>query len=127
MGPKGEQHPQAKLTTVEVVALRERFAQGEYLKDLCDEFGIYWTTGSNVVNGRTWPEAGGPIRPPGQLGRRVAKQCVKGHLYTEQNTYINSDGAQMCRQCLKDNASTPRAKELARERMRRYRERKKAK
>jgi hypothetical protein len=72
-GPKGEDNSHAKLTAEEVGAIRQRFTRGELIRRLAVEYGVTVSTISNIVNGRSWTHVGGPIRPPGQLGRRPGK------------------------------------------------------
>jgi hypothetical protein len=74
LGAKGERNSHAKLTERDVVRIRERFDAGETIRALCRELGMHVSTISDIVNGKTWPEAGGPIRAPGQIGRRAIRE-----------------------------------------------------
>jgi DNA invertase Pin-like site-specific DNA recombinase len=53
--------------------IRERFAAGETTVELAEEFGVTRHTVGNVVRGKTWPEAGGPITTA--IARRWPKEA----------------------------------------------------
>lgn len=55
--------------------IRERFAAGETTVELADEFGVGRHTIGNVVRGKTWPNAGGPITEA--IRRRVPPQALE--------------------------------------------------
>lgn len=73
-GAKGERNPKAKLTTTQVGEIRIRFAAGEKRDDLAAEFQLNPTTLTKIISGRTWPDAPGPIRDRGQIGRRPTRK-----------------------------------------------------
>jgi hypothetical protein len=73
VGPVGEQNRHAKLTALQVVSIRERFARGELIVRLATDHALSVSSISSIVNGRSWAHVGGPIRQPGQLGRRARK------------------------------------------------------
>lgn len=52
--PKGEAHPAAKLTSDNVKAIRELYAQGWGQRDLAARFGTEQTNISRVVKRKTW-------------------------------------------------------------------------
>jgi hypothetical protein len=66
----GSAHPMAKVTEPQVLAIRERFAAGEFETNLAREYGLSDSTVSNIVNGRIWKHVGGPIKVHGRPGRR---------------------------------------------------------
>jgi hypothetical protein len=68
-GKHGEESPNSRLTTADVIAMRTRFAAGEQLKPLAEDFGIDTGYVSRIVNGLKWKRAGGPITTRGHLGR----------------------------------------------------------
>lgn len=72
-GAPGEQNAKHKLLNEQVVAIRTRFDHGELIRDLAAEYGLGVSAISNIVNGRRWKHIGGPIRKPGQIGRRPRK------------------------------------------------------
>lgn len=72
-GAKGEANSHAKLTEQEVIAIRQRFQRGELIVRLAVEYGVCKSAISSIVNGRAWTHVDGPIRQPGQLGRRPRK------------------------------------------------------
>ncbi len=72
-GAEGEQNSHHKLMNEQVVAIRNRFHQGELIRHLAAEHELDVRSISNIVNGRTWKHLGGPIRLPGQIGRRARK------------------------------------------------------
>lgn len=54
-GFKGEQHPGAKLTKIQVAQIRKRYAKGGILqRELAAEYGIEQTTISRIVRGASW-------------------------------------------------------------------------
>lgn len=54
-------NPSAKLTEADVVAIRERRANGARQKDLADQYGVTDGTISMLVRGERWKDVGGPI------------------------------------------------------------------
>jgi transcription initiation factor TFIIIB Brf1 subunit/transcription initiation factor TFIIB len=72
-GAPGEQNSHHKLTDEQVIAIRRRFHQGELIRHLAAEHALNVSSISNIVNGRTWKHLSGPIRQPGQIGRRPRK------------------------------------------------------
>lgn len=66
----GEQRPNARLTSEQVVEIRERFAGGETFTVLRAEFGLTSGAVSNIVNGKNWKYAGGPIQSQARRGAR---------------------------------------------------------
>jgi hypothetical protein len=72
-GAKGVRNCHAKLTDAQVLAIRQRFDDGEMIVTLAAEFGLTRYAMSSIVNGRTWKHLGGPVRKPGQIGRRPRK------------------------------------------------------
>lgn len=73
VGPAGEQNRHAKLTDPQVISIRERFDRGELIIHLAAEYDLSVSSVSAIVNGRSWTHVGGPIRQPGQVGRRARK------------------------------------------------------
>lgn len=54
-------HRKAKLTTIKVVQLREKYATGDYTQtELAAEFGISQPTLTKIVRGQIWKWVGGP-------------------------------------------------------------------
>lgn len=72
--PRGERVASAKLTDAQVIEIRERFAGGELRNALAAEFGLDPGSVGNILAGRTWRHVGGPIREPGQIGRRPLRK-----------------------------------------------------
>ncbi|MEU5660142.1 HNH endonuclease [Streptomyces sp. NPDC047737] len=72
-GSSGARNPCAALTDDQVLAIRQRFEDGELIADMAVEFNVHRASISSIVNGRTWKHLGGPIRLPGQIGRRARK------------------------------------------------------
>lgn len=75
-GAKGEANSHAKLLDEQVLAIRQRFDDGEMIRALAIEFGLTRSAISDIVNGRTWKHLGGPIRPRGQIGRRPMRKVA---------------------------------------------------
>jgi hypothetical protein len=50
----GDRHPQARLTAVDVAAIRSRAGARGAQRRLAREFGVSETTVSAIVNGKTW-------------------------------------------------------------------------
>lgn len=72
--PPGTDHPNAKLDPERVRALRERYdAGGISLKALGVEFDLDASTAHDIVRGRTWKDAGGPLA--GVQKRRTPRVC----------------------------------------------------
>lgn len=61
----GESNANAKLTTAQVIDMRERYASGDGLAMLSAEYGVARDTVMNIVHGKAWKTAGGPIVPAG--------------------------------------------------------------
>lgn len=53
----GESHPNARLTTSDVVLIRELLAAGRRGVDVATRFGVHPNTVYNIGKGRTWPVA----------------------------------------------------------------------
>jgi len=51
---RGEGHPAAKLTEVDVVRIRARCAAGESLRSVANAFGVSRTSIRMIVRRRTW-------------------------------------------------------------------------
>ncbi len=72
--PSGTEHPAAKLDPERVRALRVRYAAGGIsLKKLGAEFDLDASTAHDIVRGRTWKDAGGPLA--GVQKRRTTKSA----------------------------------------------------
>ena len=52
--PRGEEHPNAKLTEAEVVAIKEGLRQGLKAKELAARYGVERVTISAIKGGRLW-------------------------------------------------------------------------
>lgn len=59
-GYKGERNNRAKLREVDVVSIRQRFANGEDLSSLRREYSMSMDSMWEIVTGETWQHAGGP-------------------------------------------------------------------
>jgi len=57
----GENNPRAVLNDAKVIAIRNRFANGEKSTALAKEFGVCSVTILHVVHGIIWKHVGGPI------------------------------------------------------------------
>ena|GEM_PF-2439840 len=70
--PTGEDVWNAILTEEQVVQIRERYHNGEHSSELATEFNVSPYSIINVVSGKFWKLAGGPIKAPGAIrGFRV--------------------------------------------------------
>lgn len=61
-----------KLTEAQVVEIREAHAAGRSQSQLARDHGMTQAAISSVVLGRSYPEAGGPIRKPSPVAHRLA-------------------------------------------------------
>jgi hypothetical protein len=61
-GAPGSLNHHARLVEDQVVEIRERFAAGESLDALSEEFGVLPKMISRIVTGAAWKHAGGPVR-----------------------------------------------------------------
>jgi hypothetical protein len=52
--PKGEKHSHARLTNIQIIKIRERYSNGDSVKDISKDFSINQSTISRIVNRRTW-------------------------------------------------------------------------
>ena len=59
--PVGEDRPAAKVTELDVVAIRNEYAAGAEVDDLCATYGLKKSTIRCIVLGYKWKHAGGPI------------------------------------------------------------------
>lgn len=60
----GDKCPSAKLTTKQVIAIRERAITGETFTSIAADFAITIVNASKIATGKTWVAAGGPISKP---------------------------------------------------------------
>jgi len=67
---RGETHPNAKLTEDAVVKIRERHYSGTPTSVLANEFGVTKTAIRNIVTGRTWRHAGGPVKGQFEVSKK---------------------------------------------------------
>ena len=51
---KGEDHPRAKLTTKDVINIRQRIEAGAKYRELCIEYDVDETTIRAIVKRRSW-------------------------------------------------------------------------
>jgi len=69
----GERHPQARLSELDVVAIRNEYAAGAEVDDLCATYGLKNSTIRCIVLGFKWKNAGGPITVRrGRLNKKEA-------------------------------------------------------
>lgn len=52
--PRGERHPQAKLTAETVVAIRREYAEGRTYREIAARFGVGRSSVCSAVRGETW-------------------------------------------------------------------------
>ena len=50
----GDKNPNAKISTSDVIRIRERLARGEHPRDIAVHYGITSESVRNTVNGRSW-------------------------------------------------------------------------
>lgn len=61
-GYKGEEHHQSKLTEEEVVEIREKYAtENQQFQELAEEYDVNRPQIGNIISGRKWEHADGPI------------------------------------------------------------------
>lgn len=53
---KGEDHTQAKLTTLEVAVIKRRLLSGEKQKNLAEEYGVKQPVISRINTGKIWKD-----------------------------------------------------------------------
>jgi hypothetical protein len=58
-------NPNAKLTSQQVGEIREKYEAGKTKAELALEYGVSEPNIQLIVSGKTWKDAGGPIRKPG--------------------------------------------------------------
>jgi hypothetical protein len=51
---RGEKHPQARLTEVMVLSMRERRREGAFFREIAGEFGVPTLTAYDAIKGITW-------------------------------------------------------------------------
>lgn len=59
---RGERNGHSKLTERDVVAIRERAAAGATGKSLAEDYGVSQGLVNEILKGKRWKHAGGPIR-----------------------------------------------------------------
>ena len=67
---------------------------------------------NNRLDNLRWGTRGDNLRDRVRHGthhQAIKTHCPHGHAYTDENTYIKSDGARMCRACLRENNRKQRA------------------
>ena len=81
----GEHHPLAKLTAAQVLAIRQRYANGETTQLLSIAFGVGLRTISRITLGQGWQNVGGPIHQSGSVIKARSPRGDKNptHLYPE--------------------------------------------
>lgn len=62
-GLNGAEHPRAKFTNEQIVAIRESFASGQTATSLAGSYGVVKSTILTIVHGQHWTEVLGPITP----------------------------------------------------------------
>jgi len=71
--PVGEDRPSAKTTELDVVAIRNEYAAGAEVDDLCAAYGLKNSTIRCIVLGYKWKHAGGPITVRrGRINKKAA-------------------------------------------------------
>lgn len=63
--PVGSRNGRARFTEAQVVAIREECAAGALGDDLAVKYGLSGSAMSYLLSGKSWPHAGGPLRPAG--------------------------------------------------------------
>ncbi len=81
----GERHPNAKLTAVQVLDIRQRYDNGETTQALSVAFGVGLRTISRITLGQGWRNVGGPIHQSGSVIKARSPRGDKNptHLYPE--------------------------------------------
>lgn len=81
--PRGQRNGTSKLNEVVVVHMRERFAAGDTCAALAKQFDVMGSLVQNIIHGKTWKHAGGPIHrgrisksPPTLLRREDAQRVI---------------------------------------------------
>lgn len=69
--------PSTEVTAPEAVAIRAMFKDGMTEPELAVEFGVSEQCILKVLNGRVWPYAGGPLRPPPLTGPVISDGMPK--------------------------------------------------
>ena len=89
-GPaRGEEMPTARLTAAKVTEIRGRYAAGEAtLTELAERFGVSKATIFNVVRGRGWKDAPGPILTPDRTGPACGEEHPRARLTDAKATEI---------------------------------------
>lgn len=54
--PRGEEHPNAKLTNTQVVVIRQRYAKGVLQTALAKEYNVSFATISDIVKGKSYAQ-----------------------------------------------------------------------
>lgn len=73
LAPRGERNAASKVTSDDVVVIRERYATGNFRQwDLAREYGLSQSTLGAILTGKSWAHVGGPITRFGK-GRKIKR------------------------------------------------------
>ena len=70
---RGEEHSTAKLTDIQVIEIRQKYAEGATFRDLEKEYAVNLSTLHALVTGKTWKHLPTPNRVPRMKYARQAK------------------------------------------------------
>lgn len=90
----GRRRPSEKLTTGDVVAMREARSAGAKLKDLAERFSITEACVGHVCTGKTWKHAEGPLtrmkaeRARTRLSESAVREIVRRHQSGESSVAL---------------------------------------
>jgi hypothetical protein len=59
--PTGERHHAAKLTSADVLAMRQAKASGATISELIEKYSVSYAAAYDIVIGNTWVAVGGPL------------------------------------------------------------------
>jgi HNH endonuclease len=96
----GERHPGARFSDAMIPQLLERLNAGERRADLAREYHVDYNTIERIHKRVSYKHVRGPVVLP-MTGKTY---CVRGHAYTEANTYRRATGHRNCRACHRESA-----------------------
>lgn len=74
---RGSDNPHAKLTDEQVLAMREKYAQGQTCRDIAKQFAIREHVCNMILHGRRWAHLPGALPPQRRMARQHREEILR--------------------------------------------------